>query len=187
VTCWPTNALWFTPQRYLVTATLASTSLRTATSGGYVAAAPPPTVNVPAPLAAEGVTLATYSVPMGTLSTAGTPDQAWSQSTNPLLVEDSAVEAFIAGVRALAGDHPDWWSAFAPSAPIPPELVGARVSYRSALDVQLNTAGSTPQGAVLTVTASVSGGSAPGTYAMTVTESITGNQLTITNWVLRPA
>jgi len=186
VTCWPTNALWFTPQRYLVTAALVSTSTRSGTSGTFIPASPAPTVNVPAPLAAQGVTLATYSVPMGTMTVDGA-GQAWLQSTNPLLVEDSAVEAFIAGVRSLSENRPDWWSAFAPSAPIPPALVGAKVSYKSSLDVQLTATGSTPLSATLTVAALVTGGSAPGTYTMTVSEAIQADQLTVTNWVLSPA
>ena len=187
VTCWPTNALWFTPQRYLVTATLVSSTPRRGPTQSYVAASPAPTVAVPSELAAQGVTLTTYSVPMGTLSITGTPDQTWTQSTNPLLVQDSAVEAYIAGVRALTENRPDWWSSFAPTAPIPPALVGASVAYKSSLDVSLEVTGSTPTGVVLTVTAAVTGGSAPGTYAMTVDEAISAGQLTITNWILRPA
>jgi len=187
VTCWPTNALWFTPQRYLVTATLVSSTPRHGPTQSYVAASPPPTVDVPGALAALGVTLTTYSVPMGTMSMSGTPNQTWSQSTNPLLVEDSAVEAFIAGVRSLSANRPDWWASFAPTAPIPPALVGATVGYKSTLNVDLRVAGATPTGVELKVTAVVTGGSAPGTYAMTVDEAVSGGQLTITNWVLRPA
>jgi sortase A len=186
VTCWPTNALWFTPQRYLVTATLVSDSVRTGTSPTYTPATPPPNVAVPARLLSQGVTLATFSLPMGTMSVTGSGDQSWLQSTNPLLVEDSAVEAFIAGVRALEENRPDWWASFAPGAPIPPQLVGAHVSFRSPLDVQLQVAGAGATGAVLTDTVSLTGGSAPGHYAMTVTESVQAGGLTITNWVLQP-
>jgi sortase A len=187
VTCWPTNALWYTPQRYLVTADLVSTSVRKGPSQSFVPASAAPTVAVPADLAAQGVTLATYSVPMGTMSLSGAPDPAWLQTTNPLLVEDSAVEGFIAGVRALSENRPDWWSSFAPSAPIPPALVGAKVSYKTSLNVNLSATGSTPTGVVLTVTAALSGGSAPGTYTMTVTETIQSGHLVVSNWVLTPA
>ena len=142
---------------------------------------------VPPALAAKGVTLATYSMPMGVMSLAGAPSATWAQTTNPLLVEDSAVEAFIAGVRALSADRLDWWTSFAPTAPIPPELVGASVSYKSSLNVTLEVTGSTPTGAELQVVAAVAGGAHPGTYSMKVEESIVGGQLTITNWTLVPA
>jgi sortase A len=186
VTCWPTNALWFTPQRYLVTATLVSDSVRTGRSPSYTPAEAPPSVAVPASLLTQGVTLATFSLPMGTMSITGSGDQTWLQSTNPLLVEDSAVEAYIAGVRALGENRPDWWSSFAPGAPIPPQLLGAHVSFRSPLDVQLHVSGAGATGAVLTNTVSLSGGSSPGRYAVTVTESVQSGSLTITNWVLQP-
>jgi LPXTG-site transpeptidase (sortase) family protein len=187
VTCWPTNALWFTPQRYLVTAAYVSSTLRSGSSESYVAASPAPSVAVPSALAAKGVTLATYSVPMGVMTLGGAPSASWSQTTNPLLVEDSAVEAFIAGVRALEANRPDWWTSFAPTAPIPPELVGASVSYKSSLNVTLQVTESTPTRAELKVVAGVSGGAHPGTYAMTVEEAVTDGQLTITNWSVVPA
>ncbi|HAM01233.1 MAG TPA: hypothetical protein DCQ30_03250, partial [Acidimicrobiaceae bacterium] len=46
VTCWPTNALWFTPDRYLVTANEVS---QTSSNGGqqYIVASAAPTVPVP--------------------------------------------------------------------------------------------------------------------------------------------
>ncbi len=102
VTCWPTNALFFTPNRYLVTANQVSSYPTTSTSSRtYLAAAPAPTVNVPADLAAQGVTLATYSLPMGTLTVNGTPDPEWANTTDPLLVQGSGVQAYIAAVKAL--------------------------------------------------------------------------------------
>ena len=76
VTCWPTDALWFTPTRYLVTATeVQSTPNRGAGSvtGSVPASAFAPTVPAPAPLVAQGLTLATNSVLMGTMSVAGQP------------------------------------------------------------------------------------------------------------------
>ncbi|MGH7734967.1 MAG: class D sortase, partial [Gemmatimonadales bacterium] len=124
VTCWPTNALWFTPQRYLVSASLTS-STPTRQPGSYVAGQNAPTVPVPSELAAQGVTLETYSVPMGAMALAGSPDPAWVQSTQPLLVESSAVKAFIAGVRSLTESRTDWWDAIAPGVTPPPSLLGA--------------------------------------------------------------
>ena len=186
VTCWPTNALWFTPQRYVVTAMLVGSSPTGGANRTFVAAADAPLVPVPAALASQGVTLATYSVPMGTMTLAGKPDPSWAQTTNPLLVEDAAVEAYIAGVRALNEDRLDWWSALAPSVVAPAPLIGARESYDSALDVTIRASGDHATSVELTVTVGVNKGSAPGRYAMTVDEGIEGGRLVITSWVLRP-
>jgi len=183
VTCWPTNALWFTPDRYLVSATLVSSSITKPAGDAYVADQPPPAVPVPAELAAEGVTLETYSVPMGAMSLGGAPDQAWAQSTNPLLVESSAVKAFIAGVRALTQNRLDWWSAFAPGATPPAALVGAHnPSYLSPLNVAITAGGTQATSVTLTTTVQLSGGSAPGRHTMTVNETVTNGALLIASW-----
>ena len=186
VTCWPTNALWFTPDRYLVTADLVGQSSTGGGSHKYLAASAAPTVPVPADLAAQGVTLATYSLPMGSFTLQGTPDPDWAQSTNPLLVETSAVEAYIAGVRSLTEKHLDWWHAIAPSTAVPQPLVGAgNPSYLSALDVTVTANGSQATSVVLTNAVSLSGGTAPGHYNETVTESVQGGTLVITGWTMQ--
>ena len=187
VTCWPTNALWFTPQRYLVTARQVR---QVATGGGgqqYLATSKPPSVPVPADLASQGVTLATYSLPMGSFNLAGSPDSAWAQTTNPLLVEDSGVEAYIAGVRALVQNRLDWWNAFAPGVAAPTALVGAKnPSYLSSLNVTVTAAGTQASAVTLTNTISISGGKAPGRYAVAVDEVVKNGVLTIKSWTLTP-
>lgn len=45
---------------------------------------------------------------MGTFTLSGTPDPQWATTTGPLLATGSAVEAFIAGARALAEGHLGW-------------------------------------------------------------------------------
>ncbi len=185
VTCWPTNALWFTPDRYLVSASLTSSLLTRAAGQTYLASQPPPSVPVPALLAAQGVNLETYSVPMGAMALPGAPDPQWTQSTNPLLVESSAVEAFIAGVKALTEDRLDWWGAIAPGVTPPPALVGARnPSYLSPLNVSITATGMQATTVELSTTVRISGGDAPGRYTMRVTDSISGSTLVISAWTL---
>jgi len=187
VTCWPTNALWFTPDRYLVTANEVSQS---SSSGGqqYLTASAAPTVPVPPPLASEGVTLATYSLPMGTFALAGTPDPTWAQTTNPLLVQTSAVEAYIAGVRSLVQNRLDWWRSFAPGVTPPAPLVGAaNPRYLTPLNVTVKASGTQATAVTLTNTISISGGSSPGRYTATVQETINKGTLVISSWSLQPA
>ncbi|HZU49101.1 MAG TPA: sortase, partial [Mycobacterium sp.] len=189
VTCWPTNALWFTPDRYLVTATMVA-SMPTGSATTAISQVPawanPPTVPVPSALAAEGVTLATYSVPMGGLSLGGAPNPNWAQSPGPLAVENSAVEAYIAGVRSLTENRLDWWKAItAPGTAFPNLLYGAHIaSYVSSLNVAIEAADTVPAGVILSTTVSVTGGSAPGRYAMIVNETIKNGQLLITGWTM---
>jgi sortase A len=191
VTCWPTNALWFTPTRYLVTASEVQTVPNTGagTSVGAVpASATPPAVPAPAALAAQGLTLATNSILMGTMSVTGFPDPSWVEGPGPLAVQDSAVESFIAGTKALEQNQPAWWSALAPQVPVPQPLLGARVTgYDASLDVTVTALGTEASSVELTDTATITGGSAPGSYAMTVTQAVSDGQLVITGWSLRHA
>ena len=188
VTCWPTNALWFTPQRYVVTASQIRVIHAGGTGSTYLTTSEAPTVPVPAALAAQGVTLATYSLPMGHFTLSGTPDQAWSQTTNPLLVEDAGVEAFIAGMRSLVENRLDWWGTLAPGVAAPAQLLGAQnPSYLTSLDVTVDATGAQASGLTLMNTIAVTGGKAPGHYTETVQETISNGTLVISSWTLQPA
>jgi len=63
-TCYPTNALFLTDQRYLVTAQLVSVRLNDKALPA-VASPPEPNLPIPAALSAEGLTLATNDLPSG--------------------------------------------------------------------------------------------------------------------------
>ncbi len=187
VTCWPTDALWFTPDRYLVTATEVSTQTTGPRTATYHEAFTPPSVPVPPGLVSQGVTLTTYDLPMGTLTLTGTPDRAWSQTTEPLLVEEAAVEAFIAGVRSLAEDQLSWWRKIAPGARPPSPLVGAgNPQYAGPTDVVERARGTAVSSVTLTDSVLMAGGARPGRYSMTVDEVIKGKSLTISRWWMTP-
>jgi LPXTG-site transpeptidase (sortase) family protein len=187
ITCWPTNALWFTSQRYLVSTTEVS-SAPTGSPLTYEVGASPPSVPAPAALASEGLTLTTNSIPMGTLTLVGSPGPSWAQSTGPLLVEDAAVAGFIAGVKSLTQDQARWWDAVAPGLNRPTPLVGVGVPrYNSPLQVAIAARGSTATSVTLSTTVTVTGGRAPGRYAVSVAEAIHGATLVISSWAMRPA
>jgi sortase A len=184
-TCWPTNALWFTPNRYLVEAQ--EVSVKTSKSAshdavpqnwptGYVSTAP-------APLVAEGLTLQQNEAPMGTLVLDGSPSSAWAQSPAPLAVEAAGLAAYFGGLKAADQHQAGWWNDLAPGLPMPAPLSGAWVSGHDApLDVTITAQGTTPTAMTLSTVVTLSGGAAPGTYQETVTESIHGLTLTIANW-----
>jgi sortase A len=191
VTCWPTDALWFTPTRYLVTATEVQSTATTGRHnavGGIPASATPPTVPAPAALAAEGLTLATNSVPMGTLSVVGHPRPSWVEGPGPLAVQDAAVASFIAGTKALAQNQLGWWNAVAPGVPPPAPFVGSRITgYEAGLDVTVDATGTAATSVQLTDTATVEGGSRPGAYRVTVVQGVSQGRLVITSWAFTPA
>jgi len=188
VTCWPTDALWFTPDRYLVTATETAVIRRRPRSLKVPAVGPAiePTVAAPPALVSQGLTLQTYLVPMGTMTIVGSPLARFVESPGPLLDQDAAVEAFIAGVRATTENRISWWRDIAPGVPVPSALVGAgNPSYLTALDVTVTASGSHVSSIELTTTVSIQDGPAPGRYAMTVHEAISHSKLYITSWTLR--
>lgn len=188
VTCWPTNALWFTPDRLLVTATETGSHRTASGPQQYETVSAPPTASIPPQLAAQGVTLTTYSLPMGTFHLAGSPSRAWAQSTEPLLVQGSGVEAFIAGIRSLTESRTDWFATLAPAVPPPSPLVGAQnPTYLSSLNVTEAASGTSAQGLSLSVTVQVAGGAAPGRYAVNVGETVDGSHLVISSWTMTPA
>ncbi len=183
-TCWPTNALWYTPNRYLVEAVETSVTPSKSTPNTQ-----PKTwataYSVPAPpaLAAEGLDLTHNEEPMGTLQLAGNADQAWAQSPAPLAVEAAALEAYFGGLHAAGQQRTDWWSALAPGIQMPAQLNGARVSAHDApLDVTIEAIGDAPSQVVLKTVLTLSGGAAPGTYHEQVTEAVRGLTVEITDW-----
>jgi LPXTG-site transpeptidase (sortase) family protein len=109
ITCYPTNALFWTSQRYVV-------------ETGFVSEAPaseparmPTTVQrlvVPAPadLVAQGLTLQENPVLLGDLSVTGSPSAAWRQSPAPLDVEADALESYFGAEKAIANQNLRWWS-----------------------------------------------------------------------------
>ncbi len=187
ITCWPTDALWFTPQRYVVTTSEVS-SAPTGTPLSYQPLAAPPVLPAPAALASEGLTLATNSIPMGTLTLSGSPDAAWAQSTGPLLAEDAAVSGFIGGIKSLTQNELGWWAAIAPGVAPPTPLVRAQAPrYDSPLNVEIAGRGASATTVSLATTVTVSGGTQPGRYALSVAEAVQGSKIVISNWVVRPA
>ena len=184
-TCWPTNALWYTPNRYLVEAQEVSVKSSKKSSGNSTPQSWLTNYTTPAPpdLVAQGLTLTTNTAPMGTLQLSGTPGSAWGQSPAPLAVENAALAAYFGGLHAADQNRSDWWNAVAPGVAMPPALSGASVSAHDApLDVTIAATGSTPTTVTLSTVVGLTGGPAPGTYDETVTEAIHGLSVVITNW-----
>jgi sortase A len=182
-TCWPTNALWYTPNRYVVEAV--ETRVVTSRGGGrnspkswvtgYGAPAPPA-------LVAQGLDLSQNEEPMGTLQLTGTPGAAWSQSPAPLAVEAAALEGYFGAIHAASQGQSDWWAELAPGVAMPQPLDGASVSaHDSPLDVTIEAQGDRPTSVVLDTVVTLSGAD-PGEYSESVTEVVRGLDVLITSW-----
>ncbi len=108
VTCYPTDALFWTPDRYVVeTAFVSSESARSNGSAPQFVTH----LSVPAPpaLLAEGLTLQDNPILLGKLSIAGSPNARWRQGPAPLDVEADALESFFGAEKAIAAGNAGWW------------------------------------------------------------------------------
>ncbi|HMK98706.1 MAG TPA: class D sortase [Acidimicrobiales bacterium] len=120
VTCWPTDALWWTPQRYVVEAKFVSTTIappqRALTDPG------PGRLTVPAApdLVAQGLSLDENPVVLGTFSVTGTPSAAYVSGPGPLDAAGAAVTEYIAARKAVESQNLQWWQSIAePGVPMP--------------------------------------------------------------------
>lgn len=116
--CYPLDALYLTPYRYLVLANLVDTI--------HHQAAPAPSVpvntryqpeGIPAPVTQQGLTLATNDLPMGQLTIIGHPTAAWRQSNAPLNAATAMTTLFFAALHILAQRNVGWWQTLAPTIP----------------------------------------------------------------------
>jgi sortase A len=141
VTCWPTDALWWTPDRYIVEASYVST-----THSAHQPVAPPedlPDLRVPAPpaLLAEGLTLATNAPLLGTLAVIGRPSEAFTEGPDALDIQALGLEAYFATQKSVAGGDLAWWDAIS----VPGLALPTAWSNQSLVNVTIDVNGSAVQ------------------------------------------
>jgi sortase A len=196
ITCYPLDALFLTPQRFVVEATLtrvldvAESTPSAGTVPTSAVPAPAPAVPAPAPLMAEGLSLADNPTPLGTLMVTGLPSTTWQQSSAPLDDEAAVLELYFAGLRSAGQDQPAWWAAIAPDVPFSAAspLIGATLTHNdSTLSPSLSVNGDTLIGASLTTEPVLSGNDSPGAYRVTVTAGVSNGQLVLTGWTMQAA
>jgi sortase A len=189
-TCWPPNALFFTPDRLLIHADEVGAATKGADldSGAQfikTAQATDFRTSAPKALRAQGLTLDQNEAPMGTMRLVNA-SVAFAQSPGPLSLEAAALETYFGGLHAGAQRQEAWWSAMAPGVTMPPELDGAVVTAHDApLDVAIESTGGTPTRVVLSTKVTLEGGSAPGEHAMSVVLPVHDGVVTIGWWVFR--
>ncbi len=145
VTCWPTNSLFWTSQRYMVETKLVST--KTLAQPARVLAQPLLELTVPAPpaLVKLGISPTGSGIGLGRLVISGTPTQAFAQSPQPLVAANAALEDYVAAEKTAAAGNANWWHALAVAdLPLP-----APWSLFDRTNVTLIVSGQTVQGVVL--------------------------------------
>jgi sortase A len=122
--CWPPNALWFTPDRLIVTARLTATVSGTKASVPTAPSATAPAFasSVPTPpnLFDEGWLA-------GTLTLTGTPSPGFRNGPGPLAWEAQGLGA-MAALRIGSSAHASWLGALAPGLQVPASVDAPYVS-----------------------------------------------------------
>lgn len=170
--CWPTDALWYTSQRYLVIARYDSTTVGTS---NLVPATPPPVpqVHLPPGLAATALTLTTNSWPMGTLHVSGSPTPSWTASQAALDIEGDALELLFGLRHALGTGQAGWLATLAPGVSVPSWIDGTPDGQ---LDVTETVNGTNVTSVTLRSTVS----SASGPLRFVLSTGVQGNAMVVT-------
>ena len=141
-TCYPTDALFLTNQRFILEARFVS-ALKTGHSPPIVTAPPVPVVPAPKALSDEGLTLVTNSAQLGVLTVTGSPIPTWQQSIAPFDDQSAVLTAYFGAVRSAEQLHADWWGSLTQSVPVSSAAsqAGAASDNSTALVVTLKAEG----------------------------------------------
>ena len=122
ITCWPTNALFWTPDRLVVLARFVSAQ---ATQPRILPEASPLDIALPVPatLAAQGLGLSQNGILVGHLRLTGAPKRSWAEGADPLSAARLAFDELAAAKLAVEAGNENWWSAIAlPGVSMPASL-----------------------------------------------------------------
>ena len=180
-TCYPPNALWYTPDRYIVTASYVGTQPQSSQVTQVLQSPPvaPPNYSftVPPSIPPQDLQLSNNSQEMGQLSFTGSPDDSFQQSNDPLTVESTGLKAWFAILHSIEENQPSWWTSFAPNIPFPLDLAGTTLRSTSPLEITEDVSGSRPNSITL------SGGENSKTF--TVTRTFSGSVMSITQFSVK--
>ncbi len=172
-TCYPTNALWYTNQRYLVVAKYQGVSYDlNGKLTPYSSLAPLDlSVSIPSSLPLSSLSLANNTQEMGNLTYAGDPSFSFQESINPMSAEEAALENYFAAIHILEQNSPTLWGQLT-SVPYPNVLASNPHSF-SPLEVLENVSQNNLNSVTLTTEI--------GAYKVSIIQSVNANTLSITN------
>ncbi len=173
-TCYPSNALWYTNQRLVVTAVYVDQTKV------VLPPVPTPIVSnannlnavVPTSIPPGELNLANNTQEMGHLTFSGSYSPSFVQSDLPLGVEATALKGWFAVTHSLYNSRPNWWSNFT-QAIFPAQLVASNVRSTAPLEIDEQVTGTNVTGVTL------SGG--VNNFLLTVSEKVNGSQLVVSN------
>ncbi len=185
VTCYPVDALFLTPLRYVVWADFvlerslsAQSSLIKSLAAVVAARDVEPTVPAPPALAAQGLGLSTNEAPLGTLSFSGDPSTIWRESNAPFEAERAVLAEYFGLLRSAGERETAWWQDLAPGVSPPGDLWGARVThYGHALETRMVVRGDVLVSATLSAVLDLSGPRGASQRAVTVVEKVHHGEL----------
>ncbi len=145
ITCHPTNALFWTPYRFVVETEMVSSGFLTTPQPRLTVLIPHLRVPAPPALVAEGLTLQSNFILLGHLSTTGHPSAAFLESPAGLEAEKAALESYFGAEKATAAGNSAWWHDLAvPELPMPPAW-----SVNDPVSVTLDVAGNSVRSVTL--------------------------------------
>jgi sortase A len=109
ITCYPTDALFYVPDRFVLLTSLVTRGKASTTPGPVKVVTPNVSVPAPADLVATGLNLAGSGVLVGVLKLTGSPSSAWVQGPASLDLESLALESYIGAEKAIADHNGTWW------------------------------------------------------------------------------
>jgi LPXTG-site transpeptidase (sortase) family protein len=109
ITCYPTDALFFVPDRFVLLTSLVTLKKATTTPGAVKVVTPNVKVPAPADLVAQGLTLQDSDVLVGVMKLTGSASTDWVQGPASLDLEALALESYIGAEKAIAANNGTWW------------------------------------------------------------------------------
>lgn len=183
VTCWPTDALFYTTRRFVLVARLSTV---TPTLAG-----PPARPSLPAVAAAlppELVSLhldaTTAGIPLGTLVLRGSYRPSWLSSSRPLQASDAATHLLEGAIVVARTRDARAWAVIAPGAPFASiEPLAGPITWTSPVQVTIVGNGVRVAGAVLGATVDLGGV----VRELAVTTDVRSGRMVIARVELSPA
>lgn len=181
VTCWPTDALFYTDQRFVVTARLSAAGTA---SRVLPQATQRPVVRPALPRAFRGRRLSVdlAGIPLGRLHLSAQFAPSWRQSAQAFAASQAATALLTVAMLSAREHHADWWHTIAPRVPWSTgQLLAEHPVWTSQVDVTVRGGGATVAGAALQGDIRLGNDGQRRGFRVTVTTTVSGGVMTITS------
>jgi sortase A len=122
VTCYPSDVLFWTPERYVVLAELVTSAKSKVTPKPVPVVTPDVTVPAPPALVAQGLQLTQNEIGLGTMTLVGTPVPGWREGPAPLDLDALSLESYFGAEKAIEQGNTTWWRDLAAPGVAMPQL-----------------------------------------------------------------